>query len=151
MTSMASSFLILGFKLACTSFLDLPWSCLELHLSEGLRTSYERCGGVEGCGLPRDDEVVRLECKGDKEVHSKAYRFYVIEPNDSVSINSIMESRDAIFDENRFSSIPRPKDIIPNSVESQRDGHSDDVPSEMLKPCKEAIDDEIGSIMENDI
>ncbi|GJX64148.1 zinc finger, CCHC-type containing protein [Tanacetum coccineum] len=29
--------------------------------------------------------------------HSKAYRFYVIEPNESVSINSIIESRDAIF------------------------------------------------------
>ncbi|GJS72903.1 zinc finger, CCHC-type containing protein [Tanacetum coccineum] len=66
--------------------------------------------------------------------HSKAYRFYVIEPNDSVSINSIIKSRDAIFDENRFSSIPRPKDIIPNSVESQRDDHSDDVPSETLEP-----------------
>ncbi|GJW52461.1 zinc finger, CCHC-type containing protein [Tanacetum coccineum] len=44
--------------------------------------------------------------------HSKAYRFYVIEHYDSVSINSIIESRDAIFDENRFSSIPRPKDIF---------------------------------------
>ncbi|GKF05491.1 hypothetical protein Tco_0036159, partial [Tanacetum coccineum] len=42
--------------------------------------------------------------------HSKAYRFYDLEPNDSVSINSIIESGDAIFDENRFSSIPRPKD-----------------------------------------
>ncbi|GKD10153.1 zinc finger, CCHC-type containing protein [Tanacetum coccineum] len=51
--------------------------------------------------------------------HSKAYRFYVIEPNDSISINSIIESRDAIFDENLFSSIPRPNDIIPNSDESQ--------------------------------
>ncbi|GJS62863.1 zinc finger, CCHC-type containing protein [Tanacetum coccineum] len=112
--------------------------------------------------------------------HSKAYRFYVIEPNDSVSINSIIESIDAIFDENRLSSIPRPKDIIPNSDESQRDDHSDDVPSKILEPrkvgsqysyCygikedprtyneampsrdstfwKEAIDDEIGSIMEN--
>ncbi|GKA63779.1 zinc finger, CCHC-type containing protein, partial [Tanacetum coccineum] len=60
--------------------------------------------------------------------HSKAYRFYVIEPNDSISINSIIESRDAIFYENRFSSIPRQKDIIPNSDESQRDDHSDDVP-----------------------
>ncbi|GJT65318.1 zinc finger, CCHC-type containing protein [Tanacetum coccineum] len=68
--------------------------------------------------------------------HSKAYRFYVIEPNDSVSINSIIESRDAIFDENRFSSIPRPKDIIPNSVESQRDNHSNDVPSETPEPRK---------------
>nr|GEU39161.1 zinc finger, CCHC-type [Tanacetum cinerariifolium] len=34
-------------------------------------------------------------------------RFYVIEPNDSVAINSIIESRDDIFDEHRFSSVPR--------------------------------------------
>ncbi|GJR12720.1 zinc finger, CCHC-type containing protein [Tanacetum coccineum] len=107
--------------------------------------------------------------------HSKAYRFYVIEPNDSVSINSIIESRDAIFDENRFSSIPKPNNIIPNLDESQRIDHSDDVPSEIPEPRKgkrvrkaksygsdfqlylvegsrdqkEAIDDEIGSIMEN--
>ncbi|GJU62131.1 zinc finger, CCHC-type containing protein [Tanacetum coccineum] len=102
--------------------------------------------------------------------HSKAYRFYVIEPNDSVSINSIIESRDAIFDENRLSSIPRPKDIIPNLVESQRDDHYDDLDHkyslcfsimEDLRTYdeamqsrdaafwKEAIDDEIGSIMEN--
>ncbi|GJW66154.1 zinc finger, CCHC-type containing protein [Tanacetum coccineum] len=70
--------------------------------------------------------------------HSKAYRFYVIEPNDSVSINSIIESRDVIFDENRFSSIPRPKDIIPNSDKSQRGDHSNDVPTETPEPrsCK---------------
>ncbi|GJW30670.1 zinc finger, CCHC-type containing protein [Tanacetum coccineum] len=68
--------------------------------------------------------------------HSKAYRFYVIEPNECVSINSIIESRDAIIDENRFSSIPRPNDIIPNTDESQRDGHSDDVPSEIPEPRK---------------
>ncbi|GJY85991.1 hypothetical protein Tco_0500017, partial [Tanacetum coccineum] len=43
---------------------------------------------------------------------------------------------DAIFDENRFTSIPRPKDIILNSDESQRDDHSDDVPSEIPKPRK---------------
>ncbi|GKE63203.1 zinc finger, CCHC-type containing protein, partial [Tanacetum coccineum] len=36
-----------------------------------------------------------------------AFRFYVIEPNDSVAINSIIESRDVIFDENRFSLVPR--------------------------------------------
>ncbi|GJZ25882.1 zinc finger, CCHC-type containing protein [Tanacetum coccineum] len=40
--------------------------------------------------------------------HSKAFRFYVIEPNDSVAINLIIESTDVIFDNNRFSSIPRP-------------------------------------------
>nr|GEV81817.1 zinc finger, CCHC-type [Tanacetum cinerariifolium] len=68
--------------------------------------------------------------------HSKAYRFYVIEPNDSLSINSIIEPRDAIFDGNRFSSILRPKDIIPNSDESQRDDHSKDVPSEIPEARK---------------
>ncbi|GKD58047.1 zinc finger, CCHC-type containing protein, partial [Tanacetum coccineum] len=40
--------------------------------------------------------------------HSKAFRFYVIEPNNYVAINSIIESKDAIFDEHRFSSILRP-------------------------------------------
>nr|GEW19099.1 zinc finger, CCHC-type [Tanacetum cinerariifolium] len=40
--------------------------------------------------------------------HSKAYRFYVIEPNESVDINSIIESRDVIFDEHKFSSVPKP-------------------------------------------
>ncbi|GJU27179.1 zinc finger, CCHC-type containing protein [Tanacetum coccineum] len=49
--------------------------------------------------------------------HSKAFRFYVIEPNDSVSINSIIESKDAIFDENIFSSVPRPSLRIPNGTE----------------------------------
>nr|GFA99181.1 zinc finger, CCHC-type [Tanacetum cinerariifolium] len=62
--------------------------------------------------------------------------FYVIEPNDSISVNSIIESRDAMFDENRFTSIPRPKDVILNSDESQRDDHSDDVLSEILEPRK---------------
>nr|GEX02246.1 zinc finger, CCHC-type [Tanacetum cinerariifolium] len=40
--------------------------------------------------------------------HSKAFRFYVIELNNSVAINSIIESKDSIFDEHRFSSVPRP-------------------------------------------
>ncbi|GKB39216.1 zinc finger, CCHC-type containing protein [Tanacetum coccineum] len=40
--------------------------------------------------------------------HSKTFRFYVIKPNDSISINSTIESRDAIFNENRFSSVPGP-------------------------------------------
>nr|GEU66677.1 zinc finger, CCHC-type [Tanacetum cinerariifolium] len=44
--------------------------------------------------------------------HSKCYRFYVIEPNDYVPVNSIIESRDAIFDEERFTSIPRPTGMI---------------------------------------
>nr|GEW31909.1 zinc finger, CCHC-type [Tanacetum cinerariifolium] len=40
--------------------------------------------------------------------HSKTFRFYVIKPNDSIAINSIIESKDAIFDEHRFSSVLRP-------------------------------------------
>nr|GEX96039.1 zinc finger, CCHC-type [Tanacetum cinerariifolium] len=40
--------------------------------------------------------------------HFKAFRFYVIEPNESNSINSIIESSDAIIDKNRVSSVPRP-------------------------------------------
>nr|GEV43436.1 hypothetical protein [Tanacetum cinerariifolium] len=48
--------------------------------------------------------------------HSKAFRLYVIEPNDLVSINSIIESRDVIFDENKFSSVPRPSLKIPNET-----------------------------------
>nr|GEZ43040.1 zinc finger, CCHC-type [Tanacetum cinerariifolium]GEZ44470.1 zinc finger, CCHC-type [Tanacetum cinerariifolium] len=44
-------------------------------------------------------------------------RFYVIEPSDSVSINSIIESNDAIFNENRFSSVPRPNIKIPTKTE----------------------------------
>jgi len=44
--------------------------------------------------------------------HSIAYRFYVLESNGYVPVNSIIESRDAIFDENRFTSIPRPRDML---------------------------------------
>ncbi|GJY89520.1 zinc finger, CCHC-type containing protein [Tanacetum coccineum] len=68
--------------------------------------------------------------------HSKEYRFYAIVSSDSVSINTIIQSRDAISDENHFSSIPRPKDIIPNSDEYQRDYHSNDVQSETPEHCK---------------
>nr|GEU90123.1 hypothetical protein [Tanacetum cinerariifolium] len=80
------------------------------------------------------------------------------------------ESRDKIFDENYFSSIPRPKVVVQNLEESQRDDHSDNIPSEIPEPQKEyprtynedmqsrdiafwkkAIHDEIGSIIGNDM
>ncbi|GJS90004.1 zinc finger, CCHC-type containing protein [Tanacetum coccineum] len=54
----------------------------------------------------RKPNLTYLRVLGCRVVLSKAFRFYVIEPNESVSINSIIESRDAIFDENRFSSVP---------------------------------------------
>nr|GEV50082.1 zinc finger, CCHC-type [Tanacetum cinerariifolium] len=48
--------------------------------------------------------------------HSKAFRFFVIEPNDSVLIKSIIEPRDAIFAENRFSSVSTPSLRILNGT-----------------------------------
>ncbi|GJR14087.1 putative reverse transcriptase domain-containing protein [Tanacetum coccineum] len=48
---------------------------------------------------------------------SQGQLFYVIEPNESVSINSIIKSRDAISDENIFFSVPRPSLRIPNGTE----------------------------------
>ncbi|GKC69644.1 hypothetical protein Tco_1115527 [Tanacetum coccineum] len=104
--------------------------------------------------------------------------FYVIEPNEFVSINSIIESRDAIFDENRFSSIVSRKgkrvrkaksygyDFQLYLVEGSRDQvgsqyyycysieedprtYDEAMQSWDVAFWKEAIDDEIGSIMEN--
>ncbi|GKE59036.1 zinc finger, CCHC-type containing protein, partial [Tanacetum coccineum] len=81
--------------------------------------------------------------------------FYVIEPNDFVSVNSVRESRDAIFDENRFSSIPRPKDIVSSSNRTQGGDVPGETPTKIPEPRrsnrarKEAVDDEIGSIMKN--
>ncbi|GJV20147.1 zinc finger, CCHC-type containing protein [Tanacetum coccineum] len=91
--------------------------------------------------------------------HSKAFRFYVIEPNDSVAINSIIESRDAIFDEHRFSSVPKPSqtEYSGGSVVSERVTDEIDDPKtfdEAMKSqdvafWKEAINDEMDSIMGN--
>ncbi|GKA71337.1 zinc finger, CCHC-type containing protein [Tanacetum coccineum] len=104
--------------------------------------------------------------------HSKAFRFYVIEPNNSVAINSIIESKDAIFDEHRFSSIPRPsqRSMVKGTDESGVEGTRDEV-SDQHSYCfnvkddpktfdeamksqdvafwKEAINDEMDSIMGN--
>ncbi|GJS25662.1 zinc finger, CCHC-type containing protein [Tanacetum coccineum] len=63
--------------------------------------------------------------------HSKAFRFFVIEPNDSVAINSIIESKDAIFNENRFSSVPIPSLKIPNKIEDV--GGSNEVTKEVVQ------------------
>nr|GEX00448.1 hypothetical protein [Tanacetum cinerariifolium] len=49
-----------------------------------------------------------LWTKKTKPELPQSLRFYVIEPNDSVAINLIIELRDVIFDEHRFSSVPRP-------------------------------------------
>nr|GEX12247.1 zinc finger, CCHC-type [Tanacetum cinerariifolium] len=46
--------------------------------------------------------------------HSKAFRFYIIEHDESVLINSIIKSRNVIFDNNRLSLVHRQSLKIPN-------------------------------------
>ncbi|GJS86130.1 zinc finger, CCHC-type containing protein [Tanacetum coccineum] len=111
--------------------------------------------------------------------HSKAFRFFVIEPNQLVSINSISESRNAIFNENRLSSVPIPSLNIPKgtkdigglvfpekSLKRTRDGVSDQhsycfkveddpktfdeaIKSQDVTFWKKAINNEMDSIMGN--
>ena len=47
---------------------------------------------------------------------SKACRFMVIESNESISVNTVIESRDAIFDETRFDKIVKPLHETPRDV-----------------------------------
>ena len=42
-----------------------------------------------------------------------------IEPNDSITVNTVIELRDAIFDETRFSSIPLWLQLIIKDMEMQ--------------------------------
>ncbi|GKG27710.1 hypothetical protein Tco_0406037 [Tanacetum coccineum] len=81
---------------------------------------------VWGCRVVVRVPNLKLKTLGERDTeyifvgyaeHSKAFRFYVIEPNESISVNLIIESRDAIFDENRFSLIPRISLRIPNETE----------------------------------
>nr|GEW42906.1 hypothetical protein [Tanacetum cinerariifolium] len=96
--------------------------------------------------------------------HSKAFRFYVIEPNDSIAINSIIESNGVIFNKNRFSSVPKPsqrslvkgtKDsgglVVPRKVTNEDDPKTFDeaMKSQNIAFWKEKINDEIDSIMGN--
>ncbi|GKC46663.1 zinc finger, CCHC-type containing protein [Tanacetum coccineum] len=91
--------------------------------------------------------------------HSKAFRFYVIEPNDSVSIKSIIESKDVIFDENRLSSVPRLNLRISNRIENiggsvvpkEDDPKTFDeaMKSQDIAFWKEAINDDMDSITGN--
>ena len=65
--------------------------------------------------------------------NSVCYRLYVIEPNDYVSVHSIIESRDADFgNEDRFTSIPKPGGMI------ARSSNSDDVTGKVIDSPPEA-------------
>ncbi|KAK1407693.1 hypothetical protein QVD17_39315 [Tagetes erecta] len=72
--------------------------------------------------------------------HSPVYRFYVIEPNDFVAVHTVIESKDADFgNEDRFSSIPRLKDMpqsLKTSTAASTSANTRDVPSSSTKPRK---------------
>ncbi|GJS61183.1 CheY-like superfamily protein [Tanacetum coccineum] len=85
---------------------------LEAHDSHKLKGNNVVCPW-EDVTLP-DPKVKTLSQRGIECIfvgyaeHFKDFRFYVIESNTSVSINFIIKSKDDIFDENRFSLVPRP-------------------------------------------
>lgn len=66
--------------------------------------------------------------------NSKAYRFFVIEPNHAISVNTVIESRDAIFDETRFTSSPRPREIDQEDVDPSSDPMETEEPTPVLGP-----------------
>nr|GEY64642.1 zinc finger, CCHC-type [Tanacetum cinerariifolium] len=116
----------------------------EVELQQGSQNKRFRIG-QGGFGVVRLLDS-KLETLGERGIeciffgyakNSKDFRFYVIEPHDSVSINSIIKSMDAIFNENRFSSVPRPSFRILNGTE------------DIGASVKEAINDEMDSIMGN--
>jgi len=58
--------------------------------------------------------------------HSKAYRFRVIEPSASITVNTVIESVDAIIDVARFSSIPKANSLVSTTITlSDSQGHGD--------------------------
>ncbi|GJR90304.1 zinc finger, CCHC-type containing protein [Tanacetum coccineum] len=78
----------------------------ELWYKKRLNLSFLRVWGCRAVVRLTDPKRKTLGEKGIDCIfvgyveHSKAYRFCDIEPNDSVSINSIIESRDVMFVEN---------------------------------------------------
>lgn len=64
-------------------------------------------------------------------LHSKAYRFLVSEPNDSYGVNTIIESRDAVFYENRF--VPIPKEVNEENESISYGPESEAEPTEQVE------------------
>ncbi|GJS84144.1 zinc finger, CCHC-type containing protein [Tanacetum coccineum] len=82
-----------------------------------LKLSYNKGPKSEDLGLIGEVKEALNASLLDMLSIQRLFWFYVIEPNDSVAINLIIESRDAIFDENRFSLVPRPSLSIPKGTE----------------------------------
>ncbi|KAH9726106.1 hypothetical protein KPL70_008133 [Citrus sinensis] len=92
----------------------------ELWKKKKPNLSYLRVWGCRAIVRLPEPKIKKLGERGIECIflgyaeHSKAYRFLVTEPNSFVEINIIVESRDAIFYENRFSTIPKSIDSQEN-------------------------------------
>jgi hypothetical protein len=65
--------------------------------------------------------------------HSKGYRFLVVEPNNYVEVNTIIESRDAKFYENRFTSIPSINDKMMEPIRNNNESGESSESSELRR------------------
>ena len=89
--------------------------------------SYFRVWGCKAIVRVSEPKKRKLEERGIECIFlgyaecSKAYRFAVIELNASITVNTVIESIDAIFYETRFSSIPKPNDLIPTTMSPSND------------------------------
>ena len=89
----------------------------ELWKKRKHNLSYLRVWGCRAIVRLLEPKIKKLGEKGVECIfigyaeHSKSYRFLVTEPNNSVEMNTVIESRDAIFYETRFT-------VIPNNVNS---------------------------------
>nr|GEU38864.1 zinc finger, CCHC-type [Tanacetum cinerariifolium] len=92
----------------------------ELWTKGNPNLNYHRVWGCRSVVRLPDPKLKTLSERGIECIfvgylkHLKAFRFNVIEPNEFVSINSIIELGYAIFDENIFSSLSRPSLRVPN-------------------------------------
>nr|GFA84722.1 zinc finger, CCHC-type [Tanacetum cinerariifolium] len=81
--------------------------------------------------IPQQNVVAERKNMTLKEMVNSMLSYSGLKPNDYVSVNSIIESRDIIFDEERFTSIPRPRGMIQSSsgkiAKDEVEG-TDDVP-----------------------
>ena len=57
-----------------------------------------------------------------------AYRFLGREPNHAISVNTVIESRDAIYDKTRFTSSHRPREGNQKDIETATKPFEDEVP-----------------------
>jgi hypothetical protein len=63
--------------------------------------------------------------------HSKSYRFLVVELNNFVEVNTVIESRDAEFYENRFTLIPSINDKIVEPIRNNNESSESSEPSKI--------------------